>query len=787
MASRLTWEWMPFIFVLLLTKCPYLVESRTLYLILKTDTLSAENIAYTDDVTRARVQTLDAQLVFETSKLDPQLATFNYIPDDNVRYGGLLISVADPGTVRWSPEGSTMSPDGVEMVFDLGYTPITNSELCDAQSSDGLIPRTWSRLGALRDVDNSVVDWTYRLIKGLCLPGDFIDLPPGAEHIFRAYARYRMENPELFTDVIDAPTINTIDLATKEAKRFAKPSLREMPLAEQFDFTPKPLSELYNLEEVPPIVFPDVSPGEDPAARNGLTEPGPDAFAQTGGQAELSEPVAGGASESQEDIAQSLEREANELSDYLGFNLGYGICGRRRRSLEEGKNNLDRRAAPCRSSSQTVGKGQTGLITTRVAGRLSTIASTGLRVVGNAALLILPAFIILDIIEGQWTAALWAAGAGVVGIGADLAATAAIAATGATIGGLAVAGPVGLVIGAIAALLFSFLPGIFKSHDYPPTNNITQIIQYAFYGSSKHTGNEKCNQQLAANNQTQNCTVAYGMNTLASIFKWDDFTAASFMIVMNEGYAMTIPDMAGNFTVKDYTNPAATANSLAVIDCGKGHCFNKGFTPVGPGALQAEIPCHPSMPYDCSNPKFTFNLTLASLPTLNQRAEQVSHLVNTGECKIVSNPVEGQSYSIPAEHGSYPIVNQTFNAFAESGVSNGKNMTSLNATSSSDSGSLEMDFKILPNGTFVPVPAPSNSSNSSALRKKSLFITPLQGTWNSSGLSPVNMTGMPVYIGCNLTQDIPNVLASNYSAVRQTILNDTYTTTDANQSVPYVP
>lgn len=132
---------------------------------------------------------------------------------------------------------------------------------------------------------------------------------------------------------------------------------------------------------------------------------------------------------------------------------------------------------------------------------------------GAVAAVAAPAFIIMDLIEGQWKAAAWALGATAAGIGADLAATSALA--GITLGSVAVAGPVGLFVGAVVGLLFAIIPGLFKKVNKPSTSKITEIVQFAFFGDMTHTGNEKCNDNLVSAGQTPNCTAVYGPGALA--------------------------------------------------------------------------------------------------------------------------------------------------------------------------------------------------------------------------------------------------------------------------------
>ena len=154
--------------------------------------------------------------------------------------------------------------------------------------------------------------------------------------------------------------------------------------------------------------------------------------------------------------------------------------------------------------------GPTSSIETRVGGTLRTFTSVGGRVVGlagPAGLALLPAFIVLDFVDGDWKAAAWAVGSVAAGVSADAAASGLL-------GAASIAGPVGLLVGLAVAALFLIIPGLFKPKHEPLAGNVTQIIQWAFFGDATHTGNEKCNQDLQNKGQEPNCTVTYGAGAL---------------------------------------------------------------------------------------------------------------------------------------------------------------------------------------------------------------------------------------------------------------------------------
>ena len=99
------------------------------------------------------------------------------------------------------------------------------------------------------------------------------------------------------------------------------------------------------------------------------------------------------------------------------------------------------------------------------------------------------------------------------------------------------------------------------------------------------------------------------------------------------------PLVASNFTVYDYTNPTASANSIAIIDCGKSMCPDPSSNPVAEyNAEPAMIPCAVSDAYKCTKPTFRLNRTLINLPIINLTADAAHSQVESGECKIVSDP-----------------------------------------------------------------------------------------------------------------------------------------------------
>ena len=102
-----------------------------------------------------------------------------------------------------------------------------------------------------------------------------------------------------------------------------------------------------------------------------------------------------------------------------------------------------------------------------------------------------PFILLVEFVEGQYLAAAISAAA----IGAGILAS------------MLVAGPIGELLGTALAVFLPFLPAIFDVKEPGPANNVTEILQFAFFGDRSITGNEGCNKNLVAAGQTPNCTI----------------------------------------------------------------------------------------------------------------------------------------------------------------------------------------------------------------------------------------------------------------------------------------
>lgn len=250
----------------------------------------------------------------------------------------------------------------------------------------------------------------------------------------------------------------------------------------------------------------------------------------------------------------------------------------------------------------TVGMGRaSGLITAITLVAREAAAAVG-AVVG-------PAFVLLDIVEGNWI------GAGLAAVGLALGAVAS----------LALAGPVGWIVGGLISALFAILPGLFKNKPHLPAVADRQaVLQYAFFGDATHTGNEQCQTQ-----GNPNCTAVFGPGVLSLVFNWNNFDSIAFLIQYNEGYAMTLPEIANSFyDIDDPANSGDGSDQIATINCN-----NQKKDP----RLRASTGDDLSK---CNHPTFQLNRPLMTLPMINQTADQVYNRIipnDGGDCKLISN------------------------------------------------------------------------------------------------------------------------------------------------------
>ena len=124
---------------------------------------------------------------------------------------------------------------------------------------------------------------------------------------------------------------------------------------------------------------------------------------------------------------------------------------------------------------------------------------------------------------------------------------------------------------------------------------------------------------------------------IALTFGWELFDAAVFMIQFNNGYAMTIPDMAAALAFN------GTANAIAVVDCHNGASH--------PSLHQVGGPTGDNPSY-CNHAKYALNRDLITLPNINITATDLyKRMIPNpgGDCQISdpgTNPTTFAVYNI---------------------------------------------------------------------------------------------------------------------------------------------
>ena len=266
----------------------------------------------------------------------------------------------------------------------------------------------------------------------------------------------------------------------------------------------------------------------------------------------------------------------------------------------------------------TAGRALAAIGMGRASGVVSAVWLVTRELAGAVGAVVGPAFVLLDLVNGDWL------GAGLAAVGIALGAAAS----------LAVAGPVGWIIGGAIAAFFAILPGLFKKKDVPSIDDRQAILQYAFFGDPAHTGNEQC-----ASQGNPNCTAVFGPGVLSLIFDWNNFDSIAFLIQFNEGYAMTLPEIANSFYNVDDPNGGGGdgSNQMAIIKCNnkKGHANAFG---GWPGDDMSK----------CNHPSFQLNRNMITLPIIDKAADEIYDRIIPnpgGDCKLVSDAAN--SLNIP--------------------------------------------------------------------------------------------------------------------------------------------
>ena len=250
--------------------------------------------------------------------------------------------------------------------------------------------------------------------------------------------------------------------------------------------------------------------------------------------------------------------------------------------------------------------------------------------------------------------------------------------------------------------------------------------------TNKEIGNEACNKNRVDAGLSPNCTVVYGAGILSSIFNWDIFDAIVFLIEYNEGHAMSIPDIADVFQVKDYTVANWGSNVTAAIDCGSYRIPPSGRSGVGrraggpalvntTGSSKIIDPMQPvSMGYPCHNATFSIQRPLINVPVINETADKVySQIIPApgGDCKLLSDPSGGVHI---------PGLGITITGRA---VAIACNLTAADMNETDISPTLNLF------GT-----KPSNDTNSTTYLGTDLIYTNLTAPSPNNGTTPLNST-----------------------------------------------
>jgi len=113
-------------------------------------------------------------------------------------------------------------------------------------------------------------------------------------------------------------------------------------------------------------------------------------------------------------------------------------------------------------------------------------------------------------------------------------------------------GPPGAILGPLS-LLFQHV------NPKPPPNNGTQILQWSFFGDMNTNGNEACQKGSATTPPSPNCVVVYDASYLAGALGLNNYDATVLSVWANDGYAISIPDLAAKVCVMDDTGSLAQA------------------------------------------------------------------------------------------------------------------------------------------------------------------------------------------------------------------------------------
>jgi hypothetical protein len=521
---------------------------------------------------------IHAALEFAPTSTDGVIRVEVVVPAPN-QISIRAVDVGNFGT--YLPPNTNLSQYQAQEVWYLGEVAVSNSDLINPHTGEGLVNTAWGPDRTYRVNGHNSNDLTLSLASQLN-----ITFPSEVMTIFNKSSLY-ISARDLSTTVSSVP----IQLATFSSADQLAPTVQE------FDFT--------SSTGVAAASSPQNSPEEVIQAK-----------ADT-------------------DSTQSYQSQ-QILTGPNNLNGGCGSSNTSSRPIVP-RNSLSKRGDPtwgCGGKvNATAAKLRLGgpgaeIMLARSSGELSVIASLSediIKASGYAALALAPIVIILDSINGQWEAATMAS----IGV-----------TTGIIIDSL-VEGPIGFIVGAVVALLFNLLPGLFKKDVRPSSSNMTQIIQYAFYHDKDHTGNENCNANRTAAGLPDNCITLYGPGVLSTIFKWETFDAVAFLIQFNDGHPMTIPDIVNSFYNINWAKKGDGAGQVATVNCFPGGITPKQRRePIG--RLETPIDTSECPSPQFSIDRTLINVPVINQTAAQIYPRIISN--TGGDCKILSDSPNGLNY-----------------------------------------------------------------------------------------------------------------------------------------------
>ena len=341
-------------------------------------------------------------------------------------------------------------------------------------------------------------------------------------------------------------------------------------------------------------------------------------------------------------------------------------------------------------------------------------------------------FVIIDFVDGNYIGG----SMGVIGILA------------ASLLPLFIEGPIGVLFGTVVALLFFILPGVLggKGHQAPPLHNTTEIIQYTFFGQASHTGNEKCQET------NPNCTASYGPGILATTMKWEYFDAIVFLLWANQGFPMTIPDIAAAFGNASSFDKDVSNSAVAQITCGNSEKSTIQMTRSGREWTQTNN-------NECTTPKFHLNRDLIQLPNINQTAGDIYNKIIGGPgqdntCKIIDNadnPVTVPNYGITVQGLPVAIACGINATVPGESVVSGSSVASSVITGAASAATVGASVNKNDSGTHLILPPGSSpGSLSTDGRAGEGYVPPPPPTPFANSLNPSNSA-------CFTVTNLPNL------------------------------